>query len=89
MVFKKVEISNKTGLHARPASLFVELANRFKSDIYVKKDTVTVSAKSIMGIMVLGVSKGSEIIIEADGSDENEAIEALTKLVESKFNQEE
>jgi phosphotransferase system HPr (HPr) family protein len=72
-------------LHARPAAKFVELANRFKSDIYIKKDTATVSAKSIMGVMVLGVDRGTEIIIEASGSDEQEALDALCALIESGF----
>ncbi|SHE68445.1 HPr family phosphocarrier protein [Alkalibacter saccharofermentans] len=85
MVCKSVVVTNKLGLHARPASKFVELANRFKSDIYIKKDTATVSAKSIMGVMVLGVDKGTEIIIEASGSDEEEALNALCALVESEF----
>lgn len=85
MVYKSVVITNKLGLHARPAAKFVELANRFKSDIYIKKDTATVSAKSIMGVMVLGVDKGTEIIIEASGSDEQEALDALCALIESGF----
>jgi phosphocarrier protein len=85
MVYKSVVVTNKLGLHARPASKFVELANRFKSNIYIKKDTATVSAKSIMGVMVLGVDKGTEIIIEASGSDEEEALNALCALVESEF----
>ncbi|HAE62788.1 MAG TPA: phosphocarrier protein HPr [Eubacteriaceae bacterium] len=85
MVYKSVVITNKLGLHARPAAKFVELANRFKSDIYIKKDTATVSAKSIMGVMVLGVDRGTEIIIEASGSDEQEALDALCALIESGF----
>jgi phosphocarrier protein len=85
MVYKNVVITNKLGLHARPAAKFVELANRFKSDIYIKKDTATVSAKSIMGVMVLGVDRGTEIIIEASGSDEQEALDALCALIESGF----
>ena len=83
MVFKSVVVKNKLGLHAKPAARFVELANRFKSDIYIKKETATVSAKSIMGVMVMGVSKGTEILIEANGSDEKEALQALVDLVES------
>lgn len=82
MVYKNVVVKNKLGLHARPAARFVELANRFKSDIYIKKDTATVSAKSIMGVMVMGIAKGAHITIEADGSDENEALEALVELIE-------
>ncbi|QSX07969.1 HPr family phosphocarrier protein [Alkalibacter rhizosphaerae] len=89
MVYKKVVVQNKLGLHARPAARFVELANRFKSDIYIKKETATVSAKSIMGVMVMGVNKGAEIIIEASGSDEQEALEALVELVENSLGEEE
>ncbi|MFZ7120958.1 MAG: HPr family phosphocarrier protein [Eubacteriaceae bacterium] len=88
MVCKKVIIKNKSGLHARPASVLVRIANEFKSDIYIKKDSATVSAKSIMGVLVLGVSKGDEIIIQADGSDEVEALEAIVKMIKLKFNEE-
>lgn len=87
MVFKKVIISNKSGLHARPASLFVQTANKFKSEIFIKLENMTVNAKSIMGVMTLGVGKNTEIIIEVDGSDEVEALEALVKLVDAKFNE--
>lgn len=89
MVFKTVIVKNKLGLHAKPAARFVELANRFKSDIYIKKETATVSAKSIMGVMVMGVSKGAEIRIEANGSDEKEALQALVDLIESGLGDEE
>lgn len=89
MVYKKVVVKNKLGLHAKPAARFVELANRFKSDIYIKKDTATVSAKSIMGVMVMGVSKDTEILIEASGSDEKEALQALVELIESGMGDEE
>ena len=89
MVFRSVVLQNKTGLHARPASKFVETANKFTSEIMIKKENTTVNAKSIMGVMVLGANKGTEIIIEADGSDEEEAVKALVDLVESKFDEEE
>lgn len=85
MVSKKVTVLNKSGLHARPASQFVEAANEFKSDIYLHKENATVSAKSIMGVMVLGISKGSEIVIQAEGPDEREAVDTLIKLIETKF----
>jgi phosphocarrier protein len=65
------------------------LANRFKSDIYIKKNTATVSAKSIMGVMVMGVNKGTEIIIEANGPDEQAALTALVDLVETGLGDEE
>ncbi len=87
MVFKKIVITNKSGLHARPASLFVEFANKFKSEIFIKKENITVNAKSIMGVMTLGVGKNTEIIIEADGSDEVIALDTLVNMVESGFNE--
>ena len=88
MVFKKMIITNKSGLHARPASLFVELANKFKSEIFIKKENITVNAKSIMGVMTLGVGKNTELIIQANGLDEEEALDRLVKIIESGFNEE-
>lgn len=82
MVEKQVEVLLKTGLQARPAALFVQEANRFSSDIYLEKDGKKVNAKSIMGLMSLAVSPGSVITLIADGPDEKEALEALTKYVQ-------
>ncbi len=82
---KKLKIVNEFGLHARAASILVENASRFSSDIIVIKDGHEVDAKSIMGIMTLAASKGSEIKLRATGDDENEAIEKLTKVVQSGF----
>jgi catabolite repression HPr-like protein len=82
MVEKQVEVLLKTGLQARPAALFVQEANRFSSDIYLEKDGKKANAKSIMGLMSLAVSSGSIITLIADGPDEEEAIEALTKYVQ-------
>ncbi len=81
MVEKKVIVNLQTGLHARPAAMFVQVANKFASEIFVLKDTKKVNAKSIMGIMSLAVSKGTEITIQADGPDEEEAVNALAELV--------
>jgi phosphotransferase system HPr (HPr) family protein len=81
MVEKKVIVSLQTGLHARPAAMFVQVANKFASEIYVLKDTKKVNAKSIMGIMSLAVSKGTEITIQADGPDAEEAVNALAEIV--------
>jgi len=83
MAERKVTVQNKTGLHARPAALFVQKANQFKSDIHIVKDTKDVSAKSIMGVMSLGVGQGIEILIKADGDDAQQAVDALAELVES------
>ncbi|MFC7371015.1 HPr family phosphocarrier protein [Fictibacillus iocasae] len=82
MVEKKVTVLLKSGLQARPAALFVQEANRFTSDVFVEKDGKKVNAKSIMGIMSLAVSSGAELTITVDGSDESEAIDALTAFVE-------
>lgn len=78
---KKVEIKNKLGLHARPAALFVQIANKFDSDITVKKGTKQVNGKSIMGILMLAAGKGSIVCIKAEGSDAQEAITELEKLL--------
>lgn len=82
MVEKKVEVLLKTGLQARPAALFVQEANRFASDVFLEKDGKKVNAKSIMGLMSLAVNSGSDVTIIADGSDEEEALEALTRYVQ-------
>ena len=81
MQSKKIVIKNETGLHARPAALFVQTAGKFISNIKVKKDSKEADAKSIMGIMALGVSKGDEIEIITRGEDEKEALEALVDLL--------
>lgn len=78
---KKVIVKNKQGLHARPAALFVQLANKFDSHITVKKDKEEVNGKSIMGILMLAASKDAEIIITAIGDDAYRAIEELERLV--------
>ena len=81
MVKKKLIVKNKQGLHARPAALFVQIANKFDSRITVRRDKEEVNGKSIMGILMLGAEKGSEIVIEADGNDANPAILELEKIV--------
>lgn len=83
MVERTVTVQNKTGLHARPAALFVQKANQFKSDIHIIKDSKDISAKSIMGVMSLGVGQGSEILIRAQGEDAQQAVDALVELLES------
>lgn len=76
-----VEIKNKQGLHARPAALFVQVANKFDSVITVKKDKEVVNGKSIMGILMLGAEKGSTIQIEVEGEDAHQAVKELKKVV--------
>lgn len=82
MIKREVTVINKLGLHARPAALFVQMANKFKADIFVEKEMKKVNAKSIMGIMSLGIAKGDTMTVAVDGLDENEALEALVELVE-------
>lgn len=85
MIVEKITIQNKAGLHAKPASMFVQCANTFKSDIYIKKEATRVNAKSIMGVMILAVQKGDEIEIEVIGEDEEKAMKALKELIDRKF----
>ena len=82
-VKKKLVVKNKQGLHARPAALFVQVANKFDARITVKRDKEVVNGKSIMGILMLGAEKGSSIIIEADGGDAELALVELEKVVSS------
>lgn len=88
MVSREVTILNKTGLHARPASKFVQVANDFESEIFIEKGSAKVNAKSIMGVMTLGASMGTTVTLVAEGEDENKAIDALIELIESKFGEE-
>ena len=80
---RKVTIRNTLGLHARPAALFVQTATRFKCDVYVERDDIRVSGKSIMGIMMLAAEQGSQITIETVGEDAGECLDVLTELVSS------
>ena len=85
MISRKVTIQNSVGLHARPATFFIQKANSYKSSIWVEKGDFRVSAKSLLGVLSLGIMKGTVINLIADGSDENEAINALCDLVDSGF----
>jgi catabolite repression HPr-like protein len=82
MIEQKVEVKLKTGLQARPAALFVQEANRFTSEVFLERKGKKVNAKSIMGLMSLAVSSGTEITLIADGSDEEEAVKHLTEFVQ-------
>jgi phosphotransferase system HPr (HPr) family protein len=82
----KLILNNPDGLHARPAAIFVQEASKFKSDIEIEFQGQKVNAKSIIGVMSLGAFHGEEISLIADGPDENKALEALQKLVESGLN---
>ena len=82
-----VAVQNSVGLHARPATFFIQRANEFKSSIWVEKDERRVNAKSLLGVLSLGIVKGTSISIIADGSDEEEAVKTLVELIESNFSE--
>ncbi len=88
MTRRTVTITNRAGIHARPAAMLVQTANRFASDIYLEKDSERINGKSIMGIITLGATHQSEISIIADGKDEQEAVAAIADLFEKKFQEE-
>ncbi|EST55468.1 phosphate ABC transporter permease [Brevibacillus panacihumi W25] len=81
MVQQQVTVKLKTGLQARPAAFFVQEANRFAAEVFVEKDNKKVNAKSIMGIMSLAISSGTDITISAEGPDAGQAVSSLTQLV--------
>ena len=85
MFVKDVMVQNQVGLHARPATFFIQKANEYKSSIWVEKEERTVNAKSLLGVLSLGIVGGTTIKIIADGADEEEAVENLVKLVQSGF----
>ena len=87
MVSKEVVISNQVGLHARPATFFIQKANEFKCSIWVEKDERRVNAKSLLGVLSLGIVKGTSITIIADGTDEEAAIDTLSQLIDSDFSE--
>jgi phosphocarrier protein len=87
MVTIDVEIKNKLGLHARPAAMFVQTANKFQSDVGVTKDGVEVNGKSVMGMMMLAAHKGSVIKIKVSGYDETYALNALKELFDKNFDE--
>jgi phosphocarrier protein len=88
MVEKIVTIQNRAGIHARPSAVIVQKCKDFKSNIFLEKDNDRINAKSIMGIMTLGATYGTDIKILAEGEDEQEAVDILVKLFESKFEEE-
>jgi phosphocarrier protein HPr len=83
LVRKKITVKNKQGLHARPAALFVQIANKYDARITLRRGAEEVNGKSIMGILMLGAEKGSTIIIEADGHDAHVALVELEKIIAS------
>ena len=87
MITKEVVINNQVGLHARPATFFIQKANEFKSSIWVEKEERRVNAKSLLGVLSLGIVKGTTVTIIADGADEDAAIETLSALIDSDFSE--
>ena len=85
MISRSVTIKNSIGLHARPATFFIQKANSYKASIWVEKEDCRVNAKSLLGVLSLGISQGTKITLIADGQDEAEAIDGLTTLVDSEF----
>jgi len=85
---KNTTIKNRAGIHARPAALIVQTASQYESNIYLEKESEKINAKSIMGIITLGASYKTDIIVSAEGSDEEDAVEAIAALFEKKFEEE-
>ena len=88
MTEREVTITNRAGIHARPAALIVQTAGKFASRVHLKKGSDSINAKSIMGILTLGASYGTPIVIAAEGADEAEAVEALARLFGNRFEEE-
>jgi phosphocarrier protein len=87
MIERDIEIKNKLGLHARAAAKLVHTAARFKSDIKIRKGDEEVDGKSILGILLLAAGRGSTIRVRADGVDERDALDAIEKLIDAKFDE--
>jgi phosphotransferase system HPr (HPr) family protein len=86
MISKKVKVLNETGLHARPASVLVKTASKFKSEFYIKMYGYKVNGKSILGVMTLAAESGAEMELIFEGPDEEEALDEIVKLFRNKFN---
>ncbi|MBQ2897703.1 MAG: HPr family phosphocarrier protein [Clostridia bacterium] len=87
MISETVVIQNKVGLHSRPATSFIQKANEYNCSVWIEKNERRVNAKSLLGVLSLGVLQGTEINIIADGADEREAVEAMVALVHSNFSE--
>lgn len=85
MTEKFLTVLNRAGIHARPAALIAQTANKFSSEITIEKDSASVNAKSIMGVITMAAGYNTQLILRADGADEKQAVEAITQLFESKF----
>ncbi len=87
MYSKEVVVQNQIGLHARPATFFIQKANEFKATIWVEKDDRKMSAKSLLGVLSLGITRGTSITLSAEGSDEETAVNELVALINSNFDE--
>lgn len=87
MYSKEVVVQNQIGLHARPATFFIQRANEFKATIWVEKDERRVSAKSLLGVLSLGITRGTSITLLAEGADEEASVNALVSLINSNFDE--
>ncbi|MGN6183015.1 MAG: HPr family phosphocarrier protein [Thermoanaerobaculia bacterium] len=87
MIERNIEIKNKLGLHARAAAKLVHTAARFKADIKIRKGDEEVDGKSILGILLLAAGRGSTILVKANGADERDALDAVEKLIDAKFDE--
>ena len=85
MISREVTITNSIGLHARPATFFIQKANTYKSSVWVEKDDRRVNAKSLLGVLSLGIAQGMTILLIADGQDEEDALNGLSELINTGF----
>ncbi|MBP3772172.1 MAG: HPr family phosphocarrier protein [Treponema sp.] len=85
MTEKMLTVLNRAGIHARPAALIAQTANKFSSEITIEKDSAAVNAKSIMGVITMAAGYNTQLVLRAEGSDEKEAVAAIVQLFESKF----
>lgn len=89
MIQQEIEIVNKLGLHARASAKLTQLAGKYRSEVWMTRNAKRVNAKSIMGVMMLAAGKGSKILLETDGADEKECLEALAALINNRFGESE
>ena len=85
MVSKEIVVQNQVGLHARPATFFIQKANEYSSSIWISKDERKVNAKSLLGVLSLGITRGTSVVLSADGADEEAAVNGLASLVATNF----
>ena len=88
MTTRITHVANKLGLHARPSAQLVSVTSKFESEVFITREDLRINAKSIMGVMMLAAEKGSELLIEAQGPDEEAAVEAVVQLIQSGFGEE-